>query len=258
MSRRDEAMTRYLILTFEAPLMAFGDEIVDAYGKVRRYPGASNLTGLLANALGWTRAMRDAHQRLQDRLDFAVRIDRPGTEFRDFQTAQLGANDRGWTTRGVVEGRAGGANTYNSPHIRYRDMIADAALTVALALDPAGEAPTLDALAAALDAPARPLFLGRKPCLPSRPLLAAEPGNRFIKASDAFAAAMAAPFVVDDADKAGDGAELVGPVLNGLPRRFERRFVADQRNWVSGVHGGGRMFALGRMVHLDAKGTENR
>ncbi|MBX3569853.1 MAG: type I-E CRISPR-associated protein Cas5/CasD [Rhizobiaceae bacterium] len=243
-------MPRFLILTLEAPLMAFGDEIVDAYGKVRAFPGASNLTGLLANALGWTRSHRREHQRLQDRLLFAVRLDRPGREIPDFQTAKLEANDRGWTTRGVYEGRAGGAATYDSPHIRYRDMVADAALTVALGLAPEDEAPTLDDLATALDAPARPLFFGRKPCLPSRPLLAPEPGNRFVEAADAFAAAADAPFAVDDTADEVDGPRLIGPSVPGLPERFEQKFVADERNWASGVHGGGRVFAEGRTQHL--------
>lgn len=243
-------MARFLILTLEAPLMAFGGEIVDAFGKIRDFPGASNVTGLFANALGWTRAERTRHQRLQDRLLYAVRIDRPGVEFTDFQTAKLEANDRGWTTRGLFEGRAGGAATYESPHIRYRDMVADAALTVAVGLTDADEPPTLDDLAAALDHPSRPLFLGRKPCLPSRPFLSSDPRGRFIDAADAFAALGAAPFVVADPDEHQDGPILVGPEQSGLPRDYERRFVADERNWRSGVHGGGRIFARGRMTLL--------
>lgn len=245
-------MARHLVLTLEAPLMAFGDEIVDARGKVRRFPGASNLVGLLANALGWTRGMRAAHQRLQDRLRFAVRLDRPGALMTDFQTAELGGGDRSWTTRGSPEGRAGGAGTYGSPHIRYRDYIADAALTVALALEPAEQAPTLDDLASALERPARPLFLGRKPCLPSRPLLSGQPHQRFVEAADAIAAADAAALEIDAAEGVAKGTDAAdGPLLIGLdgpdlPDSFERRFVADERNWRSGVHGGGRTFAQGR------------
>ena len=44
-------------------------------------------------------------------------------------------------TRGAPEGRAGGAGTYESPHIRERDYIADALVTVALTLREAAEAP---------------------------------------------------------------------------------------------------------------------
>ena len=237
-------MPRYMILRLEAPLMAFGDEIVDNYGRVRAFPGASNITGLLANALGWNRGRRVEHQRLQDRLDFAVRLDRPGKRIPDFQTAQLGGNDRGWTTHGVPEGRAGGAAAYRSPHIRFREMIADAALTLALRLEPPDETPTLDDCAAALARPARPLFLGRKPCLPATPFLPA-----FLESADALAAAAAAPAGTDD-DKAAESPQLVGAARPDLPPAFERRFVADERDWISGVHGGGRMLAVGRARHL--------
>lgn len=237
-------MRRYMVVRLEAPLMAFGDEIVDNYGRVRTFPGASNVTGLIANALGWTRDRRAEHQRLQDRLDFAVRLDRPGSRIHDFQTAQLGARDRGWTTRGVPEGRTGGAAAYRSPHIRFRELIADAALTLALRLAPVDETPTLDDCAAALARPARPLFYGRKPCLPAAPLLPA-----FIKAADALAAAAGAPVDPNSGD-ACDDPQLIGAAHPDLPAAFERRFVADQRNWISGVHGGGRTLAVGRAHQL--------
>ena len=99
-------MARHLILNLEAPLMSFGGETIDNLGVIRPFPAASMLTGLLANALGWRRIERNRHQQLQDRLVFAARIDRGphgGLSMRDFQTAQLAANDRGWTTRGAPE-----------------------------------------------------------------------------------------------------------------------------------------------------------
>ena len=88
----------------------------------------------------------------------------------DFQTAQLAKNDHNWTTRGNPEGRHGGPGTYLGPHLRWRDYTADKRVTVALRLENEDESPTLDELAAALRRPARPLFLGRKSCLPARPL----------------------------------------------------------------------------------------
>ncbi len=69
-------MPRHLILRLEAPLVAFGGEAIDNYGVTRDFPAASMLTGLLANALGWRRTDRAAHQRLQDRMVFAARRDR--------------------------------------------------------------------------------------------------------------------------------------------------------------------------------------
>lgn len=233
---------RHLILNLEAPLMAFGGETIDNYGVVRRFPAASMLTGMFANALGWRRIERESHQRLQDRLVFAARIDREphgGLHMTDFQTAAINKNDEGWTTRGFPETRAGGPNTYNSPTLRYRDYFADMRVTVALRLQPADAAPTLDELAQALDTPARPLFIGRKPCLPSALLLALEEARRFAEGDSALEALLVAP-LCDTAAAArislmypdGEGADGVEP-----NRTF---MLTDERNWISGLHGGGR------------------
>lgn len=231
---------RHLILNLEAPLMAFGGETIDNYGVVRRFPAASMLTGMFANALGWRRIERESHQRLQDRLVFAARIDRePHGELHmtDFQSAAINNKEVSWTTRGAPEGRAGG-NFQNI--LRYRDYFADMRVTVALRLQPADAAPTLDELAQALDTPSRPLFIGRKPCLPSAPLVASEEARRFADGDSALEALLAAP-LHDTADAAprislmypdGEGADGVEP-----NRTF---MLTDERNWISGLHGGGR------------------
>lgn len=221
-------MAAHLILVLEGPLLAFGAEAVDARGVVGDFPTASMLTGLLANALGWRRTDRTKLARLQERLVFGARIDRVGTRLTDFQTAQIAKSDSGWTTRGAPEGRAGGAATYSSPHIRRRDFDADARVTVALRLEPVEEAPMLPLLADALRKPARPLFMGRKPCLPERPVF-----ERLVEdAPDLLAALCAVP--TDHACR------IMLP--DGIWREpaDERRRVTDQRNWVSGVHGGSR------------------
>ena len=103
----------HLVLNLESPLMAFGGETIDNLGVIRWFPAVSMLTGLLANALGWRRVYRERHQDLQDRLVFAARIDREpavGVRLTDFQTAQLGANDKGWTTRGAPDERVGASS----------------------------------------------------------------------------------------------------------------------------------------------------
>ena len=232
------------MLNLEAPLMAFGGETIDNYGVIRPFPAASMLTGLLANALGWRRVERERHQALQDRLVFAARIDREphgGMRMTDFQTAELRAADKGWTTRGEPEGRAGGANTYGAPHLRYRDYWADAFATVALRLLPGNDSPTLDEVALALREPARPLFIGRKPCLPSSPLFAG-----FVEGDTALAALLAWP-LSSVGKKAGpnDSIRVLWPKEEGAEgvEAVRTYTITDQRNWLSGLHGGGRWVA---------------
>lgn len=234
---------RHLILNLESPLMAFGGETIDNLGVVRWFPAASMLTGLFANALGWRRTERERHQRLQDRLIFAARIDREpagGVRMADFQTAQLGAGDKGWTTRGQPEGRAGGPNTYDAPHLRYRDYFADMRVTVALRLEPAGDEPMLDNLADALQEPRRPLFIGRKPCLPTTSLF-----REFGEGDTALVALLAT--AIDDPDSGQDSVKLLWPNGEGADGVTANRtyMLTDQRNWGSGLHGGGRQVCEG-------------
>ena len=240
---------RHLLLNLEAPLMAFGRETIDNYGVIREFPAASMLTGLLANALGWRRIERERHQQLQERLVFAARIDREpagGVRLTDFQTAQLNKNDRGWTTRGIPEGRAGGANTYDAPHLRYRDYWADMRVTVALRLEPAADSPTLDDLAAALDEPQRPVFIGRKPCLPSGRLC-----RGFSEGRTALAALMDIPIEAPTEEPTRSADELVRLLWpagedtaadDAANRTYQ---LTDERNWQPGLHGGGRLVCEG-------------
>ena len=231
-------MAQHLVLNLEAPLMSFGGETVDNLGVIRPFPAVSMLTGLLANALGWRRVERQRHQDLQDRLVFAARIDREsrsGLTMQDFQSAAINNTEQSWTTRGRPEGRAGG--TYQN-HLRYRDYHADMRVTVALRLDPADGKPTLEDLAAALDEPMRPLFIGRKPCLPSALMF-----GGYSDGSTALEALLSVPLVDEPAGRPtirvqwpeGESTESAEGAERG-----HARMITDERNWVSGLHGGGR------------------
>lgn len=221
---------RWLILDLSAPLMAFGGVAIDHVGPTRDFPAASMLTGLFGNALGWHWSDWQAHQSLQDRLVFAARMDVEGRLITDSQNAKLEKNDRGWTTFGQPEGRDGAS--YDAPHRRRRDYLADARVTVVLRLTEADLAPTLDALAEALNRPARPLFIGRKPCLPTRPLFAGW------ATADTAHAALCATGLHQARAQWPEGEGPPGDSTLDLP---------DLRNWHSGLHGGSRLVIQGRM-----------
>lgn len=222
--------------------MAFGGVAIDQMGPVRDYPAASMLTGLIGNAFGWHWSNRAAHQALQDRMIFGARVERQESILvTDTQNAQLAKNDRGWTTRGMPEGRDGAS--YGGPHRRFRDYHAELSLRVVLHLRPADATPTLDDVAGAFDRPARPLYLGRKPCLPSRPLLAAG-ANRWIAGSSAYdalcalpgpAASLPATWPIGEGPEAGQGVDRVTD-------------LTDLRNWRTGLHAGSRRVVEGRIT----------
>ncbi|MFW6189813.1 MAG: type I-E CRISPR-associated protein Cas5/CasD [Planctomycetota bacterium] len=233
-----------LLLRFEAPLMSFGAPIVDNRGVIQPYPALSMICGLLGNALGYHHRDADALHRLQERLRYASRQDRRGTRLRDYQTVDLGQDfmrdDCAWTTRGELERRKGGSASTGT-HIRLRDYWADAAHTVALTLDPADEAPAPGELAEALERPERPLFIGRKPCLPAGRMLLG-----CVDAPNLLHALCRAPA----ADGAGPG-ELVPAWWPTEPGEDEpgrtKRPVTDARDWANQVHVGQRWVASGQI-----------
>jgi CRISPR system Cascade subunit CasD len=238
---------RWLILRLEAPLLSFGGVAIDQVGVTRDFPALSMLTGLLANAFGWTRTDWEDHQALQDRLIFAARIDRSdeaGT-LTDMQNARLEKADKGWTTWGEPEGRDGAS--YNAPHRRRRDYHMDARVMIALRLEPELDAPDLDAVSAALERPARPLFIGRKPCLPAAPML-----WRAAHSAETAHDAISRIGGVDDAAKRRMRA--IWPVGEG-PDDGDDVFrivdLPDLRNWRTGLHGGTRRVVEGAVWAKD-------
>ncbi|KPQ08602.1 MAG: subtype I-E CRISPR-associated protein Cas5 [Rhodobacteraceae bacterium HLUCCA12] len=225
----------WLHLRLAAPLMAFGGIAIDHVGPTREFPSASALTGLQANALGLRREDALAHQALQDRLIFgALSIMPEGRKVplvvTDTQNAKLEKSDSGWTTWGVPDGRAGA--TYDSPHRRRRDYLADHETRVVFRLS-AGDGPTLDDLAKALDRPARPLFIGRKPCLPTSPLLAGR-----AKGATAYLALRSL----------GLSGRAIWPDEGDRHDGALRHDIADLRNWTSGLHGGSRVVMEGSIA----------
>ncbi len=224
-----------LVLRFDAPMMSFGGTLVDHVGVTMDFPGRSMLAGLLGNALGYQHQDFERLQRLQERLRLAVRCDRAGQRIIDYHTVLLGQPWmlEGWTTRGRPEGRLGGP-ARTGTHVRLRHYIADAVYTVALRLEPPDEAPTLEDLGAALQSPERPLFIGRKCCLPAAPILLG-----FRRAENLARAALLEPLTATRRHGAQESVRLWVDEgegrSDGLPR-----VVADERDWANQLHVGSR------------------
>lgn len=222
-----------LILRLDAPLVSFGGVMIDQHGFIERFPGHALLTGLIGNALGWTHGDGGRLQALQARLGFAARWDVAPTRIIDYHTVDLGQEKmrhEGWTTRGDPEHRHGGTDAKFGTHQRYRHYWADGLMTVALSVIGDDE-PTLERVAQALRRPARPLFIGRKTCLPARPLL--DPVQPVAEGETLRAIIAAIPIWCRDGGTAAEQeVEACWPAGEG---EGENRRVADRRDWIANL-----------------------
>lgn len=134
-----------LVLTLAGPLQAWGSASRFTTRATDDAPTKSGVIGLLAAARGLRRT-----DPLEDLLSlrFGVRIDQPGELLRDFQTARS------------LDGR-------EAMPLSYRFYRADARYLVGLE----SARDTLERLVDSLLHPVYPLYLGRRSCPPSEPLI---------------------------------------------------------------------------------------
>ena len=151
-----------LFLRLDGPLQSWGTRSRWVDRDTSLEPTKSGVIGLLACALGWGRDQDDAIRDLSRALTFGVRADRPGRIVRDYQTVFGGAMSADGKIK--INAATKEPETIVSPRL----YLSDASFLVALH----GEDTLIERLAAAVQAPVWPPFLGRKSCPPAAPLFA--------------------------------------------------------------------------------------
>jgi CRISPR system Cascade subunit CasD len=238
-----------LLLRFDAPLMSFGGVMVDHNGPTDRFPGLSLLTGLFGNALGYCHRDADLIEALQYRIEYAARWDIEPEPLLDYHTVDFKqpkmfgyadinkkSDHGGWTTRGVPEHRSGGDDTKYGTHIRYRHYWANGVMSLAVSLIN-GDPPDINQLYEALRRPARPLFIGRKTCLPASPLPIGK-----IDALDLIAALRSTDKVIrSNPIKYGRMSEACWPTGHSGGHMEREVWVYDRRDWRNQIHTGRRL-----------------
>lgn len=164
-----------LLLWLEGPMQAWGTRSRWDVRDTGLEPTKSGVIGLIGCALGIYRHDPEL-ERLDRDLLFAVRIDRPGVLSTDYQTVtgyhRTAAGEfkhSGGTAKSLAKAQEHGESTIVSP----RDYLHDAVFLVALAVKPenrSGNRDLLGHLKEYLQNPKWPLYLGRKACVPSRPI----------------------------------------------------------------------------------------
>lgn len=128
-----------LLLRLAGPMQSWGTDSKFDVRRTGREPSKSGVIGLVAAALGIRRQDREGLNKLLS-LRFGVRVDREGSMMRDFQTA---------------EGE--------SKYVTYRYYLADAVFVAGLESE---DTELLQQIGCAIEAPAFPLYLGRRSCPP--------------------------------------------------------------------------------------------
>lgn len=147
-----------LVLRLEGVLQSWGEHSKWDYRDTAVFPTKSGIVGLLGCALGIPYGDQELVA-LGDRLSIAVRADRKGVLLRDYHTV---SSTKLLNAMNKHRGKEGQVATI----VTNRFYLQDAYFTVFLV----GDRDLLLKLESALHRPVWPVFLGRKSCVPSRPV----------------------------------------------------------------------------------------
>ena len=147
-----------LLLRLAAPLQAWGTESKFESRRTQREPSKSGVIGMLAAALG---LRRDADLSELSALRFGVRVDREGEVIKDFHTAQAVKSEKKAKKEKDEEPEIIG-------YVTSRYYLSDAVFLVGLESE---DHALLEKIETALRKPCFPLFLGRRSCPPTLPLV---------------------------------------------------------------------------------------
>jgi len=236
------ARRTYLLLRLDGPLQSWGGVAMDPLRPTLSFPTRSALAGLSASALGWTYRDGSRTTALQDAMDYAVRQERAPRAILDYQTADLDRiGSQGWTRWGIE--KRGGGTAAAGTQVLKKAYLAGGAFLVALGLTDAAPVSLAD-LANALRLPARPLFLGRKGCLPASPILIGEQA-----AASALEAVASWPTADAGERHSSEPAEHVFWYGDGAgPAEGEPQRVWDRRDFEADRFGGERIVRRVRMA----------
>ncbi len=138
-----------LLLRLAAPLQAWGSDSKFNIRSTEREPTKSGVIGMIAAAMGIQR--NDDPRKLEplNALNFGVRVEREGKLLKDFHMVHEMVDKK-------------------DSHVTERYYLSDAVFLAALESD---DKAFLEQIAAALKSPVFPLYLGRRSCPPTLPLV---------------------------------------------------------------------------------------
>lgn len=152
-----------ILLRLSGPMQSWGTGSRLQIRRTDPYPSKSGVLGMILCAMGVPRAKAPEFLGELVSLTMGVRIDRPGTPDWDYHTVGAGI--------GIRQAKGGVKYTASTKEpetlLSRREYLLDASFLVALQ----GLAEVIQRCSNALQDPVWPVFLGRKCCIPSEPVL---------------------------------------------------------------------------------------
>ncbi len=145
-----------LLFRLEGPLQSWGERSKWDWRDTADFPSKSGIVGLLSCALGLERESPEI-ARLNRDLTVMIRADRAGELITDFHTVSTEA----------LLNAMGKVRSGSGTIVSHRSYLQDASFLVGVS----GSAGLLEKLKTALDAPVWTVYLGRKSCVPSVPVI---------------------------------------------------------------------------------------
>ena len=156
-----------LFLRLEGPLQSWGERSRWSVRDTATAPTKSAIIGLIACALGYK--SDEQIRPLSEKTQLGVRIDALGTQITDYHTIGGGYD---YPTLLTAQGKRKGTSKAPHTEISPRAYLCDASFLAALQVRDKVDSPLIHQMSEALQNPVWPIYLGRKACVPSRPVYA--------------------------------------------------------------------------------------
>jgi CRISPR system Cascade subunit CasD len=235
---QNSLVENFLILHLRAPMMSFGSVTVDSFSPTDDFPGLSMITGMFANALGYTHEDRLSTQEMQDNMHLGSSIIQEGRILIDMQNADIYLSDIAWTTKdfGPVKRGNKSSSGGKSTDRRERHYLSDTYAVCAVTFKKGYKGVDINQIKDALNYPKRPVFFGRKNCIPSVQIVDANPFQLAKNSYDAlqkrFGVGLRSQWSIDS-----------GPIDG--PAVYQITSARDIKNWSEDQHVGMRRVVEG-------------
>ena len=225
-------MTRYMLLWLEGPLQAWGHDSKFSLRDTLDFPTKSGVLGILLSAMGRGGEQQELLSKLSALEHRVYSFSRPHvrqSRLTDYHVVGNGYDkDDKWERWMIPRKRDGGIPNTGGAKLTFRNYIQDGIFAVI-----AGIPSELSAeISQAFESPVWPIFLGRKACIPSKPVFRgifdsiaeAEERLRMLAADEECSI----QFKVIEGHNEDDGDVVIlhdVPICFGTHKRYSSRYV---------------------------------